>query len=89
MGVAMIIFMVVQASGLSLLFGGIYIRKGMTPLLWPSLLMHAAGGIGLTITGIWLMFKLIRTARGMRTGMLIKDEESQIPQKDAENSGIF
>jgi hypothetical protein len=68
---------VVQAAGLGLLFVGIYIANRVEDVLWSSLLLHAAGGAGLTIISIWLIFKLAGVARATRTNVLENDEEKR------------
>jgi hypothetical protein len=67
------LLMIAQAGGLSLLYAGIYMSNEVEPVLRPSLGLHAAGGSGLTIISIWLMFKLAGAARAVRMGMLDSD----------------
>jgi len=68
-----VLLMVVQAAGLLLLFSAIYVVNQARPtLLWPSLLLHAAGGLGLTIISIWLIYKLAGAVRAVRAGVHIK-----------------
>jgi len=71
------VLMVVQGAGLLLLFSGIYLFNRVEPLIWPSLLLHAAGGSALTIISIWLMSRLAGAAKAVRAGVLLNDEEIQ------------
>lgn len=71
------LLMIVQASGLLLLYGGIYIMDQVEKVIWLSLVLHAAGGSGLTIISIWLIFRLAGAARAVRAGVLINDEETE------------
>jgi len=68
---------VVQGGGLLLLFSAIYFRNSVAALGWPSLLLHAAGGSGLTIIALWLIVKLAGAAKAVRAGVLLNDEEIQ------------
>lgn len=68
---------IVQAGGLSFLFSGIYIMNNVNHVLWLSLLTHAAGGVALTITGIWLMIKLLRGVQRVRAIVHVKDGQIQ------------
>jgi hypothetical protein len=70
----------VQAGGAALLFAGIYLlRRLEQPYIWTSLLMHAAGGVALTITGMWLMIKLLRGSQKVRAVVQVVDEKTHGP----------